>query len=53
MDAIKLMDAKFSLLLIRRSLVQVQQGEPEIDILRQKDVDFYFFTKKRIWDFGK
>ena len=28
MDAIKLMDEKFSLLLIRRSLVQVQQGEP-------------------------
>ena len=31
MDAIKLMDAKFSLLLIRRSLVQVQQGEPKKD----------------------
>ncbi len=29
MDAIKLMDEKFSLLLIRRSLVQVQQGEPK------------------------
>ena len=29
MDAIKLMDAKFSLLLIRRSLVRVQQGEPK------------------------
>jgi len=31
MDAIKLMDAKFSLLLIRRSLVRVQQGEPKKD----------------------
>ena len=50
MDTIKLMDEKFSLLLIRRSLVRVQQGEPNENPFTKVDgFLFALFMKERIF----
>ena len=48
MDAIKLMEEKFSLLLIRRSLVRVQQGEPEKTLVRKNKSFFSYIRLRRV-----